>query len=176
VGRDVRTWHETLGSGDARLADEPSLAQWAPGTWAPFDPAARLLAVAGPVREREAIRAFELWRTAPRGYDNGARRARLRAQAERALADVAADESPRRASHAGTLLGVLLASEDEDAARSTLEAAVRVDPANDDAKYDLELLIRRALDKGAREGAGNSSGTRGDRAEGAGAAAPGSGY
>jgi hypothetical protein len=176
VGRDVRAWGDALRSSDARLADEPSLAQWAPGTWAPFDPAARLLAVEGPVREREAVRAFELWRTAPRGYDNGARRARLRAQAERALADVAADHSPRRASHAGTLLGVLLASEDEDGARSTLEAAVRADPSNDDAKYDLELLIRRAFGKATREGAGNSSGTRGDRAEGAGAAAPGSGY
>jgi hypothetical protein len=176
VARDVRAWHDALRSGDARLADAPSLAHWAPGTWAPFDPAARLLAVEGPVREREATRAFELWRAAPRGYDNGAHRARLRAQAERALADVAADDSPRRASHAGTLLGVLLASEDEDAARSTLQAAVRADPTNDDAKYDLELVLRRALATGTREGAGNGSGTRGDTSEGAGAAAAGSGY
>jgi hypothetical protein len=176
VGRDVRAWHHALESGDARLADEPPLARWAPGTWAPFELGAKALAAGGPVREREAVRAFELWRTAPRGYDNGDRRARLRAQAERALAEVAADDAPRRASHAGTLLGVLLAGEDEDAARSTLEAAVRADPANDDAKYDLELVLRRAVGTGTREGAGNGSGTRGDRAEGAGAAAPGSGY
>ena len=94
--------HVATGAGQTPEWTAASLAQWTPGTWTPFDPAARLLAVEGPVREREAVRAFELWRTAPRGYDNGARRARLRAHAERALADVAANHSPRRASHAGT--------------------------------------------------------------------------
>jgi hypothetical protein len=176
LARDVRAWHDTVASGDARLASEPSLARWSPQAWVPFDLAATTLAVAGAVREREAIRAFEFWRAAPRGFDNGAGRTRLRAQAELALSDVAADESPRRASHAGTLLAVLLAGHDEDAARKALDTAVRADPANEAAKYDLELMLRRARALGTRDGQGNGSGTRGPRADGAGAGAPGSGY
>jgi hypothetical protein len=182
LAHDVRAWHDALGAGDARLVESPAAARWAPRTWLPFDPAARLLAIDRPVREREATRAFELWDAAPRGFDNGANRARLRAQAELALTEVVGDDAGRPASRAGTLLGIVIATGgtatpvDDGAAARIFDSAVRADSSNDAAKYDLELLLRRAQARGVRDGEGNGSGTRSSSAEGAGAGMPGSGY
>jgi hypothetical protein len=176
VAHDVRAWQRTLASGDARLAKQASRARWTPETWLPFDPAGSILGVSEPVRELEAGRAFEIWRRAPLGFDNGARRKRLHAQAELALSDVVAGGSPQAASRAGTLLGIVLASDDEQSASAAFDAAIRADPSNDDAKYDLELVVRRARAHGTREGLGNGSGVRGKTAEGAGAGTAGAGY
>ena len=61
-------------------------------------------------------------------------------------------------------------------AAETFEAAIRADPANEDAKYNLELVLRRIKVVGSREGAGGSSGDFGESLPGAGAGLPGSGY
>jgi hypothetical protein len=96
---------------------------------------------------------------------------------------VAASGPPAHASQAQTLLGVLAASggrvagqTPEERSRAAFEAAVRTDPANAVAKYDLELLVRRMEARGEREepGAGSGPGARGRR--GAGAGTPGKGY
>ena len=82
------------------------------------------------------------------------------------------------------LLGILAATDDSEAdasvadkrAAETFEAAIRADPTNEDAKYNLELVLRRIKVVGSREGAGGSSGDFGDSLPGAGAGLPGSGY
>ena len=92
--------------------------------------------------------------------------------------------SPAQASRAGNLLGILAAhgrrradaAVGERRAAETFEAAIRADPANDDAKYNLELLLRRIKVVGSREGAGGSAGYFGHSLTGAGAGLPGSGY
>ena len=56
-----------------------------------------------------------------------------------------------------------------------LREAARLDPGNEDAKYDLELVLR--LTESSQDESGGGSGGRGDTpAAGAGAASSGSGY
>jgi hypothetical protein len=64
----------------------------------------------------------------------------------------------------------------DDRAREAFEAAVRRDPANLDAKYNLELLLRRTRATATREGPGNGSGALGQGRRGAGSGTPGRGY
>ena len=63
----------------------------------------------------------------------------------------------------------------ERRAAETFDAAIRADGDNVDPKYNLELLFRRIVVVGTREGAGFGSGTLGGSLAGAGAGAPGIG-
>ena len=129
-------------------------------------------------------RAFVVAMAAPVGYDDGRQKARIRGVAELALSTVLASRSPAQASRAGNLLGILAGTDDtgSDAsvsdrrAAETFEAAIRADQVNEDAKYNLELILRRIKVVGSREGAGGSSGDFGQSLTGAGAGLPGSGY
>jgi hypothetical protein len=174
AAHDVLSWRSALA--------RPEPAQAAP--WLPGDPARRLLALDDDLALRRAVHAFAAAQATPRGYDNGVTRTRARAAAEVALSDVAAFGAPARASQAGNLLGVLVAGSGhvtggvtaDDRAREAFEAAVRRDPANLDAKYNLELLLRRTRATATREGPGNGSGALGQGRRGAGSGSPGRGY
>jgi hypothetical protein len=63
------------------------------------------------------------------------------------------------------------------AAIASFEQAIEIDPENDDAKYNLQLMLQRGqglLPTEAAAGRNPSAGGKGSR--GAGAGAPGSGY
>ena len=64
----------------------------------------------------------------------------------------------------------------DDRARSTFEAAIRRDPGNTAARYNLELLLRRTRATSTRQGPGNGSGALGHGRRGAGSGTPGRGY
>jgi hypothetical protein len=179
AAHDVLAWRSAL----ARWTPvQPAPAQASP--WLPGDPARRLLALDDDLALRRAVHAFVVAQATPRGYDNGATRTRVRSSAEVVLSDVAAFGEPARASQAGNLLGVLVAGGGrvtggvtaDDRAREAFEAAVRRDPANADAKYNLELLLRRTRATATREGPGNGSGALGQGRRGAGSGSPGRGY
>ena len=184
VAHDIRSWHGGVDQGDARFAEAPAAARWEAATWLPGDPAHSLLSIRDDLAVRSGEKAFVVAITAPQGYDEGRKKAQLRGLAELALSDALATGSPAQASRAGNLLGILAASDDSQAdasvaerrAAETFEAAIRADPANEDAKYNLELILRRIKVVGSREGAGGSSGDFGDSLPGAGAGLPGSGY
>jgi hypothetical protein len=184
LAHDVRSWDRAIGRGDARFAREPDSAYWDATGWLPGDAGADVLSLADDLALRRAEQAFAVARAAPAGFDNGRRRAQLRAEAELALSDVVATGSRSQASRAGNLLGILAVTTDGEAdaaageqrALDTLDAAIRADPTNTDAKYNLELLLRRIRVVGSREGAGGGSGNRGDSRAGAGSGTPGSGY
>jgi hypothetical protein len=184
LARDVRAWDDALRRGDETFAAVPREGGWSASPLLPADPARRLLALDDDLAIRRAIRAFVVARATPRGFDNGVARAAALAAAESSLSAVAGEGSPKQTSQASDLLGVLLAptgrvsggSAPEEAARSAFEAAVRADPANTDAKYNLELLLRRELPTGVREGPGGGSGSRGSGRRGAGSGTPGRGY
>ena len=97
---------------------------------------------------------------------------------------MAARGSGSQASQASTLLGVLVVSAGrvvggvnaDDRARAEFEAAIRADPSNLAAKYDLELLLRRTRATATRQGPGSGSGSRGSGKRGAGSGTPGRGY
>jgi hypothetical protein len=184
AARDAAAWRSALRAGDARLAQRPRSATWQAGTWLPGDPVRRLLGLGDDVQVRQAIRAYLVARRTGVGFDNGATRNRVRSGAEVALSDVAARVSRSSASQASNLLGVLVAAGGkvvggvtaDDRARTAFEAAVRRDPANADAKYNLELLLRRTAAQATRQGQGNGTGSLGRGRRGAGAGTPGRGY
>lgn len=185
LAHDLRAWQSGVDRGDARYGAAPAAARWTAATWLPRDPALHVLALEDDLGLRAAERAFSVAAAAPVGYDNGQRRTRLRGLAELALSDTAVAGSPSQASRAGNLLGILAATgsdaqadagDAEKRAADVFDAAIRADPTNEAAKFNLELMLRRVRVVGEREGAGGSSGDLGDALEGAGAGLPGSGY
>jgi hypothetical protein len=184
VAHDVRSWDRAVKRGDAALAARPNAARWNADTWLPADPVRGALVLDDDLALRRAVVAYLVARRTPRGLDNGIRAARVRAAAEIALAGVVGRGAPAQSAQAGNLLGVLVATGEagpdasvtEDRARQTFAAAVRADPTSDDAKYNLELLLRRIRVVGTRTGPGTGSGNRGDSRRGAGAGLPGEGY
>ena len=116
---------------------------------------------------------------------------RRTATAEQLESIVARNPDPALRSRASTLLGVLSIAawnfspqtnaQDRSelllSAIASFEQAIALDPENDDAKYNLQLLLQRGsgiLPTEAAAGKNPSPGGRGSR--GAGAGAPGSGY
>ena len=184
AAHDLRAWDDALDRGDARFAATPATATWRADTWLPEGISRRALALDDDLALRRAEQAYAVARATPRGLDNGARQARVRATAELALADAAAVGSGEQSSRAGNLLGVLVATGDEGADASVgerragelFEAAIRADAENGYAKYNLELLLRRIRVVGTREGTGSGAGDRGASRRGAGSGTPGSGY
>ena len=100
--------------------------------------------------------------------DNAVQVAADRADAEVALSAVARSDDPDKASQALTLLGVLAFSDFArsgrnsaglaDAAVSAFDSAVRIDPENEAAKYDLELVLKALSARGVRVEPGSGSG------------------
>jgi hypothetical protein len=184
VAHDALSWRSALSRGDKRLASAPANAQWRATTLLPGDPARALLALGDDVALRRAVRAFLVAEATPRGFDNGVNQTRVRSGAEIVLSDLAARGPAANASQAGDLLGVLVAKAGrvvggvtaDDRARAAFEAAVRRDPANVDAKYNLELLLRRTKATTTRQGPGSGSGALAHGRRGAGAGTPGRGY
>ena len=135
-------------------------------------------------RLRAAASAYEAAARADRGFDSGLTRTNLRSRAQALLTDVAVSDDREAAARADVLLGVLAAGgarsaageTPDELARDLFETAVRLDNGNLDAKFDLELAVRRQRAVGARTGAGQGSGPRGGGRRGAGAGLPGRGY
>jgi hypothetical protein len=184
AAHDALSWRSALARGDARLAAGSTSARWRAAPILPGDPARALLTLGDDLELRRAVRAYLVAEATPRGYDNGVTQTSVRSQAEVLLADLAAHGAPARASQAGDLLGVLVAKAGrvtggvtaDDRARAAFEAAVRRDPSNVDAKYNLELLLRRTRATSTRQGPGNGSGALGHGRRGAGSGTPGRGY
>ena len=180
---DVRAWDRALAHDDAGFADRPLRMRWDARTRLPGDPARAVLRLADDAALRRGVQSFLAVEAVPRGVDNGDLRGRAQAAAAVALASVAANGAPGQASQANDLLGVLAAAGGraggltaDERARAAFEAAVRANPGNITAKYNLELLVRREQARGVREqpGTGSGSGSHGRR--GAGAGTPGQGY
>ena len=144
-----------------------------------------LLGTSDDVALRRSIRRFVVAERTPYGFDNGANQARVRALAQSALADVAARTDGAYASQADDLLGVLAwggtraptgAVSPADRAVAAFTDASRLDPANEDATFNLEVALRALQSTGVRHGPSPSSGPRGTGHSGAGAGLPGQGY
>jgi hypothetical protein len=147
--------------------------------------AGELLGTHDDVALRSAVRSFRAAERVPVGFDDGRRRSRARAEAEGRLSDVAATAAPWAASQAYDLLGVLAwggarapagVLDPADQAVQAFTAAARLDPANADAAFNLEIAVRALRGAGVRRGASPGSGTTGLGRSGAGAGAAGTGY
>jgi len=186
LAHDVRARQTSLREGDTRYSAAPGAARWRASTSLPFGVAGDLLGVDDDLAARRAIRLFRLADAARGGLDTALERQGTRARAELALADVARDARPAVASQASDLLGVLAFGDfasgggrDADQAGRAVSAfadAVRLDPANEDAKVNLELVLRLFRAHGVRPGASPTAGGTGTGRRGAGAGLPGKGY
>lgn len=174
AAHDVLAWRHALRGTQVRTAQ----------TWLPGDPVRSALSLDDDIALRRAVRSFRIAYTTGRGFDNGVTRTTRRSLAEVRLTDLATHGPAADASQAGNLLGVLVAGSGrvtggitaDDRARSTFEAAIRRDPGNTAARYNLELLLRRTRATSTRQGPGNGSGALGHGRRGAGSGTPGRGY
>jgi hypothetical protein len=172
--RDVHSSRNAIDQGDAVFAVAPARATWHTPTT--LGGAARaLLGTSDDVQYRRALQLYVEAARTPDRLDTAVERQSLRAQAARALVKAS---HGRHASQAQTLLGILAYGDTTgaDAAISSFSNAVRADPSNAAAKFDLELLLRLSAARGSRSGAGpgGSFGPGGRR--GAGGGVPGNGY
>lgn len=180
LASEVRDWQRALAPGPVRPAS-----QWQAPTRVPGRLAERLLAVGDDVRARHAIQLFEQNRSVTERLDNAVEVTASRAAAETALVAVARGDGPR-AAQAGTLLGILAFGDlarggghDENQAEvavSDFTNAVRADPEDANAKFDLELVLRSFAAHGIRTGSSGDGGPGSAGRNGASNGTPGSGY
>jgi hypothetical protein len=183
LASDVRAWNSSLARGDALYASSTRQVVWTPETRL-GGVAGRLLGVHDDVDARRALQRYNAVAHLRLRLDNALDVQTARAGAQDALTQVAADSTGPRAGQALTLLGVLSfggnatgAQQDQvDAATSDFVDAIRADPANDAAKFDLELLLRQSAAHGTRTGQGLGGGVGRGGHRGAGGGSPGRGY
>ena len=177
LAADVRSWPAALASGDRVEAASPSHATWEPP--ARLGGLARdLLGVRDDLRHRRALQLYRESASALQRLDNALDVQNARTLAQNALGAAARDSPPQRASQALTLLGIIAAeggSTQADAALSNFTDAVRTDPGNEHAKYNLELLLRLTAANDVRA-AGQGSGSGKSGQSGAAGRPPGRGY
>ena len=184
LAADVRSWERTLRRGDAVYAADPAAAHWRPATRFPFRLAKRALGVGSAVATREAFQSYRVAATASGHYEVTPAQAAALRHAQVALVPVARSADPVVAARARTLLGLLvlggLAQTADNsrvqAAFADLADAVRANPDDETAKFDLELLLRLSAKRDVRpvEPVGGGQGAAGKR--GGGSGVPGEGY
>jgi hypothetical protein len=177
LAADVRTTERALAAGETNV---PTLA-------------GRALGVRADIAARRAVARFSRAVTIEQRLDNATQTQARRGRAESALAEIARDPNGARASQAETLLGVLVftdlaapdnpfgspagpAPDQVDESIADFQNAVRDDPSNETAKFDLELIIRTLAAQGTRVGSSQQSGAGANGRRGAGGGIPGKGY
>lgn len=182
---DVSRAAGTVDADDARFLAQPRVTgYWEDSGVLPLGAGRALLGAEDDIAEREAVQRF--WLSAPRERAiPSPKRLVERAQAQAALTEVDTRDGPG-ASQTANLLGVLaLLTPQDQAERSQLvrtatasfRRAILLDPANDDAKFNLESVLRLVADERDRgRGAGADAGEEGTEFGGAASSRRGSGY
>jgi hypothetical protein len=193
VAVDVARLRSTIPADDVRFAAGTPTSGWTPQALAPFDAGKRTLGVGDDVAYRQMLRVLRTSKLLDATVSDPALALSRTELAERLESIVVHDPDPVLRSRASSLLGVtniaawnstppqgtqqLDRSEFLLAAIASFEQAIEIDPENDDAKYNLQLMLQRGqglLPTEAAAGRNPSAGGKGSR--GAGAGAPGSGY
>jgi hypothetical protein len=185
---DVSRWNDALREDDVRYRAVPRASSlWQPETVLPRNAARGLLAIGDDVEFREAVRAVRLSRL-EEGLTSDPEVVLQRGEAQARLQAIAGGHGdPLRRSRAMNLLAVLsfatALSETRDQAAhlqdaaTGFQAAIALDPDNDEAKANLELVLQRGRALQPTEGSGGPNPSPGGSgAKGAGAGDPGSGY
>ena len=193
VAVDVARWRSTIAADDVRFTAGAPTTGWRPRTLAPFRAGERLLAVEDDVAFRRMLGLLRASKLTDLTVSDPVLAIRRTELSERLESIVVHDPDPVLRSRASSLLGVVSVvawsstppqgtqqldrSELLLAAVASFEQAIALDPENDDAKYNLQLMLQRGeglLPTEAAAGRNPSAGGKGSR--GAGAGAPGSGY
>jgi hypothetical protein len=186
LAADVRDWQSAVRTGDLRFSQNPGYAEWTASTLLPGDPARSLLGIGGQLAFRNAVKTFVTVSAEGQGFDNGYSESRDRAAVEAVLTTLAAGPSKQRDSEADNLLGILAYTDSKqtgpyapspvERSESDFRSAVTLDPGNEDAKFNLEWLMRQLVAKGSRTGQNGSAGNSKKGHNGAGGGVPGKGY
>jgi hypothetical protein len=184
---DVGAWRDAIRDGDAvQAVGSPSIEQWDADPRVPGGAAERLLGLDDDLRFRRGVARFSLTRSDRRTLPSDELQS-AREDALTALTETAADrDEPARAAQAANLAGILTAEESGDlngpgretaaAALEAFRASITLDPGPEDAKRNLERLLR-ALQAQARGGGSDRERDGVGRAPGAaGLSPPGEGY
>lgn len=181
---DVRNWDRTIAAADARFRADPSpQALWEMSEVLPLEPARRILDVEDDLEYRRGARLFRLGRPREPVLEFP-RLPGFRAEAEAVLGEAADREGDSvRKSKLLNLLGILaLARAAEEQVQTAnllresiaiLRRAVAADPTSEEAKTNLELVLRLRQERVRDE---ESSARRTGEAEQVGLGRPGSGY
>ena len=181
LAADVRTWRDTMRADDLRFQlSASSAADWDTSTLLPSGVARSVLDVDDDRSSGEASPSFA--RPTARAGSRG--RACAERPRPRSRTSPRATTRPAHASQAFDLLGILAFSDSTSGRRATpverslaaFDNAVRRDPGNTAAKYNLELLLRLLEAEGERRGPNPTPGPRGSGRRGAGTGSPGQGY
>ena len=184
LAHDIRAVHTSLLRGDTTYAATPSRATWHASTTL-GNAAERLLGVPDDLALRRALQRYTNAAKLRLRLDNAVDvETPARAGAQDALEPLARSGDRSRSSQALTLLGILAfrasasgsTQSQVDAAIADFTDAVRADPQNEDAAYDLELLLRLTAAHGTRVQPGQAGGLGHTGRRGAGGGQPGSGY
>lgn len=186
LGLDVLSWEDGMERADLRFeAAAGERDMWRVDTILPERLSRDALSVEEDVEFREVLQQFALARV--RATPRDQRDLALRGAVETELSRLGERPlGPARLSRLANLGGALSFEEArfDEGQRATFlrrslasfREAIRLDPANEDAKYNLELVLRLVQSIEQESGAGGG-GARGDvQASGAGAATGGSGY
>jgi hypothetical protein len=183
---DVLRWRGQLDAADLRFdAASGNAAMWQPETILPTHVSRSLLALGDDVAYRRAVQRFRVSRIGQPAREQADVARKGRVESELARLD-RGDVDARRRSLVANLQGVLAFEEarDDEGQRAVLlrrslesfRRAIALDGRNDDAKYNLELVLR-LLQQAENDSGPGAGGQRGDvRGSGAGAATSGSGY
>lgn len=186
LASDLRSWQDGVRNGDARFVQDPGSATWNPPTQLPFTLARGILDISDQLAFRQAAQTFVAVHALGRGFDNGISAARARGALAVVLADIARGPDRARDSAADNLLGILAFSDSQtrgasqpapvDRAVAAFQSAVQLDPANADAKFNLEWLLRQLVAHGVRSDSAASQTLAAKGHKGAGGGLPGKGY
>ena len=182
---DVGEWQSALRRGDVEAVstDRHRSPSWSISELAPFGFARDLLGVNDDLAFRRGVALFRRAHTGIPSFEAGLEGSALRVQAEAALARaIRSDHNGARASDAENLLGVLVVIDSTlpggtstpiERAIFQFQDAIHLDPTNDEAKKNLELIYQLTAPpdtpRGSLRRAGRSH-------SGASATSPGHGY
>jgi hypothetical protein len=187
LATDVLLVQRAMGSGDTRFATG-SLAGslWRPHQLVPYGAAEALLSVDDDVAYRQAVRAFVLGRPRDEPFRSPGLLGQ-RGHAQDLLQKILEGKGDaKRRAEAANLIGVLgfanAAIDPGQAYTYLAEAigrfrqAIALDPASDDAKYNLELALTRIKKTSRPRDQMQPRGPRSGSGSGAGTGDPGTGY
>ena len=191
---DVARWRSALPADDVRFRVGSGGARlWRPATLAPFGAGARSLGIEDDLAFRHMLQDLRVSKLRDVTVSDPALALHRTATSDQLESIVAHDPDLRLRSRALALLGVLsvaawnstpqggTSAQDRTelllSAIASFEQAIALDPENDDAKYNLQLMLLRGSGLTPTEAAAGKNPLPGGRgARGAGAGAPGSGY
>ena len=191
---DVARWRGALPADDVRFrVGSGGSKLWRPETLAPFNSGTRVLGIEDDLVFRHMLQNLRASKVRDLTVSDPALALHRTATTEQLESIVVRDPDLRLRSRASTLLGVLsvvawnstpqsgTSPQDRSElllnAIASFEQAIALDSENDDAKYNLQLLLLRGSGLLPNEAAAGKNPLPGGRgARGAGASVPGSGY